>query len=82
MADKLQRYHELMEDRPEKMTAKDSGYRKSEGDTRCELCLHYYQRKLDGYGVCELVRPEPDEEVLPDMVCNYFTTDGEDFPLL
>lgn len=78
----LDDYRSLMADRPEKLTAEDSHYRDSMGRQRCGNCLHFFQRKIDDYGVCEVVRPDDPEEVELDKVCDFWTVDGKRFPLL
>ena len=79
-------YDKLMADRPEKMDEAESGYRVGEGNSNsphCSGCIHLYQRKLDHYAVCEIVRPvKGDEEIGLDAVCDFWTKDGEKFPLL
>jgi hypothetical protein len=75
-------YHRLMDDdRPVKFDQGASTYRKANGDPRCDQCQHFYQRFLDKYGVCEIVRPVPEEEIRPDWTCKFQTKDGKRFPL-
>ena len=74
-------YKELIEDRPAKMTEEESAYQDAEGKESCGKCLHFFQRKIDGFGVCEVVRPDDDGPVEPDYVCDFFTVDGDVFPL-
>lgn len=74
-------YRELMENRPVKFTPSDVDYKDADSPSRrCERCVHMYQRARDNYGTCEIMRPEEDEPVDPDYVCDFFTVDGEDFP--
>jgi hypothetical protein len=72
-----------MKDRPEKMSAEDVDYRESEGKERCGRCLHFYERRVDSHGVCEIFRSEEADEdgVNPIYVCDFYTPDGEKFPL-
>lgn len=77
-------YRKLMEDRPEKWSPDDVNYREAGGRDRCARCLHFYERHLDRHGVCELMRSEATDRdgVDPDYVCDFYTRDGEVFPLL
>lgn len=77
----LKEYRQLIADRPEKLDAGDVNYRKSDSEKRCGRCLHFFERRIDQYGVCEVFRPEKDEPVEPGYVCDLFTKDGEEFPL-
>jgi hypothetical protein len=77
----LKDYASLMDDRPKKMTPKEVGYREANDLRRCGKCLHFYERKIDGYGVCELMRLEDEEPVEASHTCDLFTVDGEKFPL-
>jgi hypothetical protein len=75
-------YQSLLEDRPEKFTPEDVEYRDSDLMTqRCVRCVHFFQRSVDQFSTCEIMRPEKDESVDPDYVCNFFTKNGEQFPL-
>lgn len=81
----LELYREIINDRPKKLTESEVNYRESDSPVyakRCRRCLHFFERALDGFSVCELMRPDSDESVEPDHVCDFFTRDGEDFPLL
>lgn len=80
----LDQYHELMLDRPHKLTDEEVGYGPAEGSEICARCLHFYYRAVDGLSTCEIFRSdETDEEgVRPTWKCSFFTTDGEEFPLL
>jgi hypothetical protein len=75
-------YEALMADRPEKFDPEDVNYREADSRQRCWNCLHFYMRRIDEFGVCEIMRPQDDGSVEPDYVCDYFTKDGETFPLL
>lgn len=77
-------YNKLIEDRPDKFDAEDVGYREAEGRERCGRCIHLFIRKLDNFGVCEIFRSDEtdDDGIDPDHVCDFFTRDGSNFPLL
>ena len=79
-------YDEMMADRPEKFSAEEVGYRKAPrgSEYRCENCLHFYSRQVDGFGVCEIFRsPQTDiSGVDPKWLCDWWTKDGEDHPLV
>ena len=79
----LQEYRDLVEDRPDKWTADEVNYRPADDRRRCSRCLHFYERRIDALGVCELFRSDEtdDKGVLPNWVCDFFTRDGETFPL-
>lgn len=76
-------YKRLMEDRPLKWDTSDVNYRPSEGKERCSRCLHFYLRNIDHFGVCEIFRSETTDQegVQPGYTCDFFTRDGERFPL-
>ena len=75
-------YEEMMADRPEKFSPEDVDYRKGTGGEICGRCLHFYERKIDRYGVCEILRLEDDAPIEETKVCDYYTHDGKNFPLL
>lgn len=72
-------YQELIADRPEKAEPDAVNYRDAEGKERCSRCIHFFQSK--DRAVCEIMRPEDEEDVEPNYVCNFYTFDGEEFPL-
>ena len=79
----LSLYRRLMDNRPLKFNEDEVNFRKSDGDERCEGCVHYFTRGVDGYSVCEIYRSDTEERSIPpDYVCDFHTTDGEKFPLL
>jgi hypothetical protein len=82
----IDRYIEIVSDRPVKMDAKEAKYTQAaEGSfLRCAACLHYFRRAIDGFAVCEIFRDEESdrEGVLPDWRCQFWTCDGDVFPLL
>lgn len=75
---------ELMNDRPRKLLPEQVGYGPApEGSAiRCGGCFHMYRRVIDNYGVCELVRPENDEEIQPHFRCGLFSVEGDVMPLM
>jgi hypothetical protein len=85
MRAKFEEYQSLLKDRPEKFSEEQVNYRDSETILhRCVKCVHYYERQRDAFGVCEIFRSEETDSkgVDPDYVCDFFTSDGEHFPLL
>lgn len=81
----LEEYRELVEDRPLKWTAEDVGYRRAEsGEPACKRCKHFFERRLDKFGVCEIFRSEDTDEegVDPNWTCSFNTLDMKKFPLL
>lgn len=75
-------YDRMIENRPLKFDAEEVSYREADEEERCGKCMHFYSRKVDGHNVCEIFRPKEDESVDPDYVCDFFSEDGEVFPLL
>lgn len=81
----LDTYREIVADRPHKLNAEQVGYRKAEaGEPSCKACLHFFERRLDKFGVCELYRDEDIDEqgINPNWTCSFQTVDGKKFPLL
>lgn len=79
----LEEYEKLVEERPRKWSAEQVNYRPGDGPEFCKGCRHFYERRLDRFGVCEVFRSkETDEEgVQPNFVCDWWTQDGRKFPL-
>lgn len=79
----LDDYNKLVENRPYKWSAEDVNYREAEGRHRCARCLHFYERRIDHFGVCELFRSDDTDEegVQPNFTCDWYTTNGKSFPL-
>ena len=75
-------YDRIIADRPFKLNAEEVNYRKSEGEELCESCNHFFLRNIDNHATCEIFRPANDEPVEFNYVCDFFSTDGEEFPLL
>ena len=76
----LAQYRALLKDRPEKFSQADVFYRRGEGKERCRGCIHFFtsiRRQT-----CEIFRPCNDESVKPEWVCDFWTKNGSDFPLL
>lgn len=78
----LKDYDKMILDRPAKFTAEEADYSKAEGPERCSNCIHLFTREIDGYRVCEIVRPEPEASIKLTWKCKFQTADGEQFPLL
>lgn len=79
----LRDYFRMLEDRPEKFTPEQVGYKEKgsrERDERCWSCLHFYS---GFHNVCEIMRP-PNEDVKANGVCLFWTDDPEfeNHPLL
>jgi hypothetical protein len=77
----LREYREMLDDRPKKLSPEEVNYREAENLRRCGKCLHFFERKIDGYGVCELVRLKDEEPIEANYTCDLMTVDGEKFPL-
>lgn len=76
-------YFRLIENRPYKFDESEVNYRKSDAEERCGKCFHFFERLADGFNVCEIFRPtKGSESINPKFVCQFFTEDGEEFPLL
>jgi len=81
----LARYRELLADRPEKFTGRESDYTPAAKNSTayfCKDCLHFFMGKVAGYNVCEVVRLHPEMSIEPKAKCKYWTRTGERFPLL
>lgn len=74
----------LMEDRPRKLLPEQVGYAPAPqgSEMRCGSCFHMYRRMIDNFGVCELVRPENDEEIKPHYRCELYSIDGDVMPFM
>lgn len=76
-------YLRILDNRPVKFNAEEAQYRKSTGKEKCGGCAHFYTRNNDGHTVCEIFRPEgEDENVKANYVCQFWNDDSEHFPLL
>ena len=75
-------YLRILEDRPFKLSAEEVEYSPSKGKERCSACVHFYVRKVDEHTVCEIFRPENDENVAPNYKCRFWNDDNENYPLL
>ena len=75
-------YDRIVADRPFKLSADEVNFREGGSEAHCRGCVHYYVRKADGFTVCEIYRPEDDAMIPADGVCDFFSEDGENFPLL
>jgi hypothetical protein len=84
-------YDRLIANRPFKLSAEEVSYEEAKkrskysflqkDDPRCETCIHFFTRKVDGHNTCEIFRPEDDESVEPEYVCDFHSIDGKEFPL-
>jgi hypothetical protein len=76
-------YDSMIADRPAKFDEDEVEYRMAEKKgPRCGTCVHFFERKVDGFTTCEIFRPADDGPVKENYVCDYWTEDGETFPLL
>jgi hypothetical protein len=75
-------YDRLIEDRPFKLAESEVNYRLAQGEECCENCIHFYTRQVDKFHTCEIFRPKDERSVVPEYVCDFFSADGEEFPLL
>ena len=84
MSATLEDYTKLLSDRPAKFDDSEVDYRESQGKEKCGRCLHLFSRKLDSLNVCEIFRNDEvdNDGIDPEYVCDFFTRDGEIFPLL
>ena len=78
----LEEYEMIMELRPPKFDQTSSSYHLAIGDEyRCDECIHFFQRHIDGLFLCEIVRPVPEEPIQPEWTCQFYTAEGAKFPL-
>lgn len=75
-------YDRLIEDRPFKLDEQEVNYRDAEGEEKCMNCIHFFNRNVDEFHTCEIFRPKDDASVNPKYVCDFFSVDGIEFPLL
>lgn len=75
-------YERLIENRPLKLSEEEVNYREAEGEEKCKACSHFFTREVDKFHTCEIFRPEPERSVETNHVCDFFTNDGDKFPLL
>ena len=54
----LDEYHKMMDDHPRKLDEDQVEYRRSTEHEKCCHCIHFFERRLDDYGVCELMLPD------------------------
>jgi hypothetical protein len=80
----LEKYYEIIAERPRKLNAAQVGYAATPDGSvmRCAACLHFYRRAIDGFGTCEIFRDEETDVVgiLPNWRCSFWTVDGDVFP--
>ena len=82
MAKTKKNYDSLMESAVEKFTPEDVNYRDSEDKHQCRNCVHFLVRKVDQFGLCEVVRLPDEEPINEDYTCDFWSSDGKRFPLL
>lgn len=75
-------YLRLIENRPYKFDEDEVNYKPEHSGLACETCVHFFERVTDKFHTCEIFRPSDDSAVDPEYVCDFHTTDGEEFPLL
>lgn len=77
-------YERLIDNRPFKLAPEEADYGPAKGEDQCQYCIHFFVRKVDGFTVCEIVRPDEDnvEAIIPNYKCMFFTHDGEEYPFL
>jgi hypothetical protein len=77
-------YERLMQSRPVKFDAEEVSYREAEGEEKCQNCQHFFERVIDKFHTCEIFRDEETDKngVSPNFRCDFFTSNGTDFPLL
>ena len=75
-------YAKVMGLRPPKLDQYSSNYHLAKrNEPRCDRCIHFFIRHIDAVAVCEIVRPVPEVEILPEATCMFQTGDGLNFPL-
>lgn len=75
-------YLRLLENRPFKFDEEEVSYRDGKGEDVCKTCVHFFERVTDKFHTCEIFRPKDDSAVDPTYVCDFHTTDNQNFPLL
>jgi hypothetical protein len=82
----LKQYLDIIEERPYKFNAEQVEYGPApEGSVmRCNSCIHYFRRSIDGFATCEIFRDaEVDANgVRPDFRCAFWTVDAAVHPLI
>ena len=84
-------YDRMISDRPLKFDAEEVNYTEAvnystysflqNDDPCCKKCIHFFTREVDGHHTCEIFRPDEDASVEPEYVCDFFSSDGSEFPL-
>ena len=75
-------YERLLDNRPFKFSGEEVSYRVGDKERSCAKCVHLFTRGVDGFHTCEVFRPDDDESVIANYVCDFFTDDNEEHPLL
>lgn len=76
-------YEQLLDDRPDKFDAEEVGFvKESNGAHVCCSCIHFFHNPARSTTVCEIYRPDPEDNIPPLGGCNFWTPDGRRYPLL
>ena len=75
-------YIRILESRPYKFSADEVNFRQGDAKHVCSGCVHLFTRNVDDFHVCEIYRPEDDDSVIAEGVCDFWTDDNEEHPLL
>lgn len=65
-------YQRLMENRPFKLNEEESDYREADTEDRCGNCSHFFERVIDKFHTCEVVRKSDDGSIDADYVCKFW----------
>lgn len=77
----LEQYYTMMDRRPDKFTPEQVQFQKDADGYPCCACVHWFWNPLTGSMVCEVMRPDSEDEIVPaDWTCQFFTRDYETFP--
>lgn len=75
-------YLRLLESRPFKFDGEEVNFRKGDAEHQCAGCVHFFERSVDSFKVCEVYRPPDDDSVIANGVCDFWSEDNESHPLL
>jgi hypothetical protein len=70
-------YERLLLDRPFKLNEEESNYREADSDDKCGNCSHFFERVVDHFHTCEVVRKSDDSSIEADYTCDFWT-DGKE----
>lgn len=77
----LEQYYQAMDDRPEKFTPEQVKFAKAPDSYTCANCVHWFHNPITDSKVCEIMRPDTEDEIVPpDWTCMFWTMDYETFP--